>query len=218
MFKDKYLKYKQKYLNLKNKIGGSVNFELDENNKIKLDDKCKFSFKNYFEAGHEIGECSVAIQVIKNVNNVIEIGGGAGKVSHMINTLLGEKLNTQHIVVEAGFNGTGHYPGLEESKKHFSDKYTIIKKFANELVRDDFKMFTEKPDCLYVDCEGCLYEFQNTEIGKYILSSVRYIVNEMDGYKDEIRKQWKDAGFEKIGEGYGCGTSCNTEVWFNAKH
>lgn len=72
---------------------------------------------------------------------------------------------------------------------------------------------------MYADCEGCLLDFCKSEIGKYILNSVRYIINEMDGFaihKDldnELRKIWCNYNFKKIATGYGCGISCDTEIW-----
>lgn len=191
-------------------------FKLDEKGKFKIYDKCKFSGVG-FDVNHEIGECSVAIQVIPLCKNVIEIGGGTGKVSHMINSLLEDK--TQHIVVEPGVGGTGNHGDtiIYENKKNFGDKYTIVKKFAENLVYDDIKILKDNPDCLYVDCEGCLFNFQKTEIGKHILKHVRYIINEMDGNNNEIIQQWKDNNFVKIGTGYGCGTWCNTEIWHKSE-
>lgn len=49
-----------------------------------IDDRCYFS-GNGFGKNHEIGECSLAYSIIPKVENVVEIGGGAGKVSHVIN-------------------------------------------------------------------------------------------------------------------------------------
>ena len=59
----------------------------------------------------------------------------------------------------------------------------------------------------------------NTDIGKYVLNNVRFIVNEMDGFvkgpklDDKLREIWKNNSFKKIGVGYGCGQDCETEVW-----
>ena len=194
------------------------NFILDEKGKLKLYDNCKFSGYG-FNDNHEFGECSVANQIIPLCENVIEIGGGTGKVSHMINTLLKDK--TQHIVIEPGEGGRGNHGNkkIYINKENFGDKYTIIKKYAENLNYNDLKILKKKPDCLYVDCEGCLYKFQETNIGKYILKNVKYIVNEMDGFiidkntNDKIKEQWIKNNFEKIGIGYGCGVRCDTEIW-----
>ena len=80
----------------------NFNFTLDENNKLKIFDNCKYG--GYaFNQEHELGECSIANQIIPHVKNVLEIGGGAGKVSHMINHLLEKRgLNYKHVVVEPG--------------------------------------------------------------------------------------------------------------------
>jgi hypothetical protein len=191
-------------------------FKTDKSGKLILFDKCKFKGKG-FSKKHELGECSIAIQVVPLVKNVIEIGGGTGKVSHIINTMLAD--NTQHIVVEPGVGGNGHHGdfNIYNNKAHFKDKYTIIKKFAENLTHNDFSVLKNKPDCLYVDCEGCLHKFQNTEIGKYVINNARYIVNEMDGNNKLIIKQWKKHGFVKIGTGYGCGINCSTDIWYKER-
>ena len=193
----------------------NFDFEFD-NNKMRLYDECKFSGSG-FNDDFEIGECSIAHQIIKHCNNVIEIGGGTGKVSHAINSIL-QKHNkgSQHIVIEPGVGGTGNH-GNEHiyiNKKNFNDQYTILKKFANDLTFEDLEILNSKPDCLYVDCEGCLHDFQKTKIGKFILKNVRFIVNEMDGHNNKIIKQWRKSNFKKIGEGYGCGTNCSTYVMY----
>jgi len=183
-------------------------------------DQCKYSGFG-FDENHELGECSVAIQIIPLVNNVIEIGGGAGKVSHMINNLLKlRNLETQHIVVEPGSNGVGNHGDelIYKNREYFGDKYTIVKKLCNDLTYNDFSILKQKPDCLFVDCEGCLHDFFTTDIGIYLLKNVRFIANEMDSFvinKDDqdLRNIWQKYGFTKYGVGLGCGTDCSTEIW-----
>lgn len=196
-------------------------FVNDEAGKLEINHACEFDGAG-FDRDHEVGECSVAVQVIPLCKNVIEIGGGTGKVSHMINSILARRdLQTQHIVVEPGSAGRGHHgdTNLGDNKIKFDDKYTIVKKMCEDLTMDDLKVLVEKPDCLFVDCEACLLKFQATEIGRYILSHVRFIVNEMDGdfvlpgTDEQIREQWRQFGFKNIGNGYGCGKSCITEIW-----
>jgi hypothetical protein len=42
----------------------------------------------------------------------------------------------------------------------------------------------------------------------------------MDGFTinknvdDNLRNMWKENGFKKVGIGYGCGTDCDTDIWF----
>ena len=196
----------------------SLNFNLDDKGKLVLDDRCKFSGHG-FNDDFELGECSIAIQVIPLCKNVLEIGGGAGKVSHMINSLLNDK--TQHIVIEPGSEGIGNHgdENIYKNKEKFNDEYTVVKKFAENLTKEDLNILNDPPDCLYVDCEGCLDKFHNTEIGDYVLNNVRFIVNEMDGFviganiDNKIREKWQEYGFKKVGTGYGCGISCETEIW-----
>ena len=190
-------------------------YDLDEKGKMKIQDQCKFTGSG-FNKDHELGECSVALQIIPIVNNVLEIGGGTGKVSHMINSILQKRcLGRKHIVMEPGSGGLGNHGDehLCVNKDKFKDQYTILKKFACDLTMDDLEILDSKPDCLYTDCEGCLLEFCKSDIGNHVLDNVRYIVNEMDGHNDELREIWINKGFEKVATGYGCGVSCDTEIW-----
>ena len=66
---------------------------------------------------------------------------------------------------------------------------------------------------MFVDCEGCLSDFFTTDIGKFLLLNVRYVVNEMDGNNSVITESLVKYGFRKLNQGYGCGTACVTEVW-----
>lgn len=188
-----------------------------------IKDECKF-FGNGFGKDHELGECSLAYQIIPFCESVLEIGGGAGKVSHMINTLL--KNPVKHVVIEPGNGGKGNHGDehLWNNKKKFNDQYTIVKKFANDLVMDDLKVLGEKgPDCLYVDCEGCLVSFlTESAIGQTLLKSknLKYVVNEMDGFTSNIsdhdnklKDLLKNNDFVIYTKGAGCGVKCDTLVW-----
>ena len=191
------------------------NFDLDDKGKLKIDNNCKFSGYG-FDDNWEIGECSIAFQVIPYCNNVLEIGGGSGKVSHIINKTLDKKgMSNRHLVLEPNDENTmGGNDNIYKNKQKFNDNYTILEKYAEDLTMKDLEILDGPPDCLYADCEGCLYKFFNTDIGKYVLNNVRFIVNEMDGNNDNLRNLWKENGFKKIGVGYGCGTSCDTDIWF----
>ena len=196
-----------------------IKFKYDSENKLKIDDSCKFAGVG-FDENHEIGECSVAIQVIPLVNNVLEIGGGAGKVSHKINSILKERnLESKHIVIEPGEEGIGnHGSNIYKNKTNFDDKYTIIKKFAEDLTYDDLKIIDGKPDCLFVDCEGCLHKFFETQIGKYCLLNARFVINEQDSHvikkkQEDLSKVLESYNFKLYDLGYGCGEFCLTEIW-----
>lgn len=185
---------------------------------IPLVAECRYTGHGFDEA-FEVGECSVAVEIIPQVKNVLEIGGGTGKVSHMINSLL--KDPTRHVVVEPGSQGLGNHGDeyLRMNRQLFGDKYTIVNKFAEHLTMDDLAVLGGPPDCLFVDCEGCLEVFFATGIGKYVLQNARFIVNEMDGHvrharlDPNLRKVWTDYGFKLYKKGYGCGEVCITEVW-----
>lgn len=180
-------------------IISTESFITDSNNKLQIYDECKYDGIG-FGTNHEIGECSIAIQIIPLVDNVLEIGGGAGKVSHMINSILAKRnLETQHVVVEPGIGANGNHGDhdIYANKEKFNDKYTIVKKLCNDLNMNDIKIFDKPPECLYVDCEGCLKECQTTPFFDYVLKNVKYIVNEMDGYNEIITEQWSSYGFKK---------------------
>ena len=72
------------------------------------------------------------------------------------------------------------------------------------------------PDCLFVDCEGCLHKFFDTEISKHCLKSTRFVVNEQDSLllKDikDLHKTLENSGFTLIAKVSGCGTSCLTDI------
>ena len=196
------------------------NFKYDDNNKLKIYDECKFSGEG-FDLNHELGECSIALQIVPLVKNVLEIGGGAGKVSHMINKILKERnLQKNHIVIEPGVDGNSpHKDKIYLNKKKFNDEYTVKKKLAEDLTSDDLDFV---PDCLYVDCEGCLHKFFETDIGKYCLKNARYLVNENDSFvikkkQQDLRDILTNYGFNKLAIGYGCNTGCETEVWYKDK-
>lgn len=174
---------------------------------IPLNDKCNFDGYQ-FSKNHENGECSVAYFIIPLVSNVIEIGGGTGKISHVINSLLKDK--TQHIVIEPG---DWYGDVLMQNKSYFDDKYTIVSKKAEDVILNDLSVLNSLPNCLFVDCEGCLKEFFKTTTGHYILSHVKYIVNEMDGHNDDLRTLWSTNGFVLKHTGSGCDGRCSTEVW-----
>ena len=185
---------------------------------IPLDKRCiDSSFKGTSDPNHEQAECSITFKIIPKCKNVLEIGGGLGKVSHFININLKNPYN--HVVMEPAVNSknnTGDWKigkYLIENKKNHGDKYTIIPKFATELTKKDLKILGGPPDCLYVDCEGCLLGFLKSDIGKFVLKSLRFVVNEMDGNNDEIDKILKKNGFKLKHVGYGCGKSCYTNVY-----
>ena len=192
-------------------------FKLDKYGLLNIDDRCRFSGIG-FDEEHEIGECSIALQIIPFCNGVIELGGGWGKVSHMINKILSERdLQDRHLVFESSQEKVDDF--LSKNKKLFGDRYSIANKSASHINIDDLSIFDPYPDCLYVDCEGCLYDFQKTKLGRDLLqNSIKFIVNEMDGNNKLIKNQWSRYGFRMIARGYGCVDKCLTEVWYKERN
>ena len=60
---------------------------------IPLDKRCIDSSFKGAGPDHEQGECSIAFKIVPKCKNVLEIGGGVGKVSHFINKNLKKPFN-----------------------------------------------------------------------------------------------------------------------------
>ena len=201
-------------------FASSIKFKLDSNNFIKLSDECRFEGLGFNESW-EIGECSMATQLIPHCLRVLEIGGGFGKVSHVINRILRQRsIGSQHVVVEGLEKRVKQY--LSKNKENFKDEYTILNKKTTELKSLDLSVLKGAPDCLFVDCDNCLLQFLNTEIGNEVLGSVKFIANEMDGSNKLLQKLWSERGFRKVADSYGCSHArpcgeeiheCVSELW-----
>jgi hypothetical protein len=222
------------------------NLQLDSKGRCIQDERSLFASplldskgRPVYPIKHESGECSVAVQFAPYFKNVLEIGGGAGKVSHVINKILAERnIEDQHVVLEVD---PGRLHWLEKHKKFFNDKFTILDKSASDLSREDLERLNGPVDCIFADCEGCLLHFGRTKIGEQIINEARFIVNEMDGrrppklfrYNDDaaeegtaediesgkqiddiLRGMWQQAGYSILACGTGCGGRWYTEVWY----
>lgn len=191
-------------------------FQVDKFNKLKLSNDCLFSGYG-FDPTHELGECSTLSQIMPRIKSVLELGGGAGKISHYINSHL---RNPQlHVVVEPGTGAPGNHGDLKllKNKSRFNDKYTIVKKYGHDLNLTDLSAVGGKPELLVSDCEGGLYQFLKSNIWNSIKEHVKMVINEMDGHNDEIRRLLLQHGYVHFVNGYGCGTACDNEVWVRPK-
>jgi len=158
----------------------------------------------------ERGERDVARRHTYSCKNVLEIGGGAGSVSAIVQQELRHK--ERHVVVQPKADGMfGGFTQLMKNRKACDMKFTVI---DHKLVPTDVDLIQttlgSKPDCMVVDCENCLGQEYNKNPS--LFDDLRLLQVERDdrGSYDALFKKLK---LRKVDEGMGCGTSCKTEVW-----
>lgn len=158
----------------------------------------------------------VADKFTKPNSCILEIGGGSGNVSTVIQRKLNNKKD--HVVIqpkEGVFFG-----GLEQLKKNKSScnsEYQIIDHVLRKGEGKKLLQLVSKPfDTIIVDCEGCLtgeYE-KNPEL----FDHVRQIQVERDDcvhksdschYEDLFKK----LGMKLVYIGLGCDGKCETQVY-----
>lgn len=166
----------------------------------------------------EWGERMIAEKWTKGYcTSVLELGGGGGSVSTVIQMNLSDKRN--HVVVqpseEAMFGGLH---ALERNRKACEMQFTIIDHVLQKGESGKLLSYVNKPfDCMVVDCENCLVgEFEKNPD---LFTHVKYIQVERDdkeplnaarGSYDALFEKLK---FTKIDSGIGCRGKCATEVW-----
>ena len=170
----------------------------------------------------EWGEREIAKRHTAKCDRVLELGGGAGSVSAVVQSKL--KDPSKHVVVQPDERKPmmGGYRQLEANRKSCGFDFTTI---DHMLTKDDVPFIVEKlngkPDCLIADCEDCLgSEFEkNPEL----FDEVKMIQVERDDVDGNYESLFKE--FTKTDSYYGCGVTqptadhirngmlCTTEVW-----
>lgn len=162
--------------------------------------------------GEEFGERMIAYKWTSPDACVLEFGGGAGSVSHVVQDRINNMTN--HVVIQP--KEGGGFGGLEQLKKNRETcelKFQIIDRV---LERGDeafvLKLVTKPFDTIIADCEDCLYyEYKKNP---KLFENVKQIQVERDDFKtlsyDLLRKE---LNMEVIDEGLGCDGACTTEVW-----
>ena len=193
----------------KNVLVEDVNQNLDLNGKLP---KC------FLSKHSEFGERQVADKFTKSDSCVLEIGGGAGNVSTVVQRKLNNKKD--HVVIQPMEGDNIMFGGLSELKKNKSicnSEYQIIDHVLAKGEGKKLLGMVSKPfDTIIVDCEGCLtgeYE-KNPEL----FDHVTQIQVERDDcltptsschYEDLFNK----LGMKLVHIGLGCGTTCETHVY-----
>jgi hypothetical protein len=168
----------------------------------------------------EEGERHVASVFTKPNACVLELGGGSGAVSVIVQQMLKNKSN--HVVVqpEKGVDGEtpmfGGIANLSKNKEACQCEYHIIDHVLEVGEGKEIQRLVSKPfDTLVVDCEGCLVKEYRKNPG--LFSHVTMVQVERDDTIIEGSESYDplltDLGFSKIHDGVGCDGRCPTEVW-----
>ena len=168
--------------------------------------------------GGEEGECAAAELVAPHCRSVLEIGAGNGDaaVSRAIQRNLRDP--TRHVALEMD---------PQRCQEHIASaqkeglQHTVLCKAANDLASEDLSALGGSVDCLIADCEGCLVEFAQTDLGRSVFGSIRFFSNEMDGFTnpsvpdhdDKLRQMLCESKLCPYLPSYGCGTNCESEIW-----
>ncbi len=167
----------------------------------------------------EWGEREVAHKHVAKCSRVLELGGGAGSVS----TIIQQKLKDprKHVVVQPDERRKmfGGLRQLQKNKKACKSSYSVLDHIIKPAKTDasdvDFiyAALSGKPDCIVADCEGCL----NDEYAKNpdLFAEVKHVEVERD---DGEGKKYDallstELGMTLVDRGAGCGGRCATEVW-----
>lgn len=161
-------------------------------------------------AEEEWGERDVAYKFTSPDACVLEFGGGAGSVSHVIQRVL--KNPSDHVVVQpddsdAMFGGLAQ---LRRNKEACKSDYKIIDHVLARGEGQSIRSMVSRPFSLIVaDCEGCLLE--EYEKNPDLFENVKMIQVERDD--DNIYDSiFKRLNMKKVYSGPHVG-SLNVEVW-----
>ena len=168
----------------------------------------------------EEGERHVASMFTRPNACVLELGGGSGAVSVIVQQMLKNKGN--HVVVQPEKGEADETPmfggidNLSKNKKACQCEYHIIDHVLKVGEGEEIQRLVSKPfDTLVVDCEGCLVNEYRKNPG--LFSHVTMIQVERDDIiiegSDNYAPLLTDIGFNKIHDGVGCDGRCPTEVW-----
>jgi hypothetical protein len=182
-----------------------------------------------FKTTHEeIGEREVADRFTTPNACVLEIGGGAGNVS----TIIQQKLNNKydHVVIQPIFGDSREKPmfggikNLQINKEACNSKFHIIDHVLKKGEGKKLLELVSKPfDTIVCDCEGCLngeYE-KNPELFEKV-NMIQVERDDRPAKKNSYERGKYNDLFDKLNmkllhKGDGCGRACDTDVWIKIK-
>ena len=173
---------------------------------------CGYHAKNYPHVSDtEWGERCVARMFTPHDAKVLELGGGAGSVSAVIQERLSDK--SKHIVVQPQHDKEmfGGLAALVKTKSTLACEFTIV---DHELQPGEVNTLTHgtwTPNVLVVDCENCLVSEYNKNPD--IFRNLYMIQVERDDFDQAYTPLFEKLDMRKIYTGKGCDGGCATEVW-----
>lgn len=165
----------------------------------------------------ELGERIVADMFTRPDACVLEIGGGSGAVSTIIQSKLRDPRN--HVVIQPDESKAmyGGLTSLNKNKQSCGSHYHIVDHILKAGEGKEIQKLVSKPfDTLVVDCEGCLVEEheKNPDLFDHI-TMIQVERDDLPGMSRpaDYKSLFIKLGFKKIHSGKGCDGNCPTEVW-----
>lgn len=157
----------------------------------------------------EWGERCVARMFTPSNAVVLELGGGSGSVSAVIQEQLADK--TKHVVVQPQHGMFGGLAALKHTKQKLGCKFHIVGHVLEAGEQDQIIAKIGLPTVLVADCENCL-------VGEYhknprLFDSLKMIQAERDDFDNSYAKLFEVLQMTKVHSGKGCNGKCATEVW-----
>ena len=160
----------------------------------------------------EWGERALAKKHTHKCERVLELGGGAGSVSAIIQQELRDP--RKHVVVQPDerLAMMGGFEQLLENKRSCAFQFTAI---DHILTPTDVPLILETlgglPDCLIADCENCLQG--EVERLPELFSGLKQFQVERDDANSNYDELFDRLGMVKVDEFYGCDGRCSADVW-----
>ena len=172
----------------------------------------------------EWGEREIARRHIHQCERVLELGGGAGSVSSIIQQYISDP--TKHVVVQPDEREVmfGGHSQLMKNREACNFKYhTIDHILTEEDVPTILNVLGGKPDCLVVDCEDCLRS--EYEKNPSLFDEIKQVQAERDDHDKNYETLFSELNLTKKDSYFGCGVleptpdhiskgmMCTTEMW-----
>ena len=177
-----------------------------------------------YEGDTEWGERAVAERFSGRCTRVLELGGGSGSVSKVIQAKLADR--SRHVVVQPD-ERMEMMGGLKQLLKNRDAAKLQFQTIGHMLKPgeglDVIRMLAGRPDCIVADCEDCLWG--EYEKNPDLFAEAKQIQVERDDPNGNYEALFRTLGMTKVHTGRGCGVHvpnrfhkregmlCTTEVW-----